>query len=68
MHSSYAELSQAQKEQVDAFLSNAKNGDLYSIADFQWEYLKEHVSNLVLTCLSIADMERWEKKNRSRKK
>ncbi len=48
---SYEELSPESKEQMDAFLSNALAGDLYSIADFQVDWLREHVSNLVQTCI-----------------
>ena len=51
---SYEELSPEMRKQVDAVLHNAKRGPLYSIADYQIDYLREHISNCVLTCVGIA--------------
>lgn len=67
MHSSYAELNPSQREQVDAFLANAKAGPFWGMWNAQEEYLRENVSNLVLTCLSTDDRERWRTKNRRKR-
>ena len=50
---SYEELTPDQREQVDALISNAKSTYLYNLEPFQEQYLREHASNLVLSCLSI---------------
>src|SRR5216683_886882 len=55
MTTSYEELTQESKEQVDAFMGNAMVGDLYSIADFHVDWLREHVSNLVQTVTKKKD-------------
>ena len=51
---SYEELDPEMRKQVDALLRNARNGPMYAINDFQEDYLREHVSNCVLTCVGIA--------------
>lgn len=50
----YEELTPEMREQVDAFLHNARSGPMYAINDFQEDYLREAVSNLVMTCVFIA--------------
>lgn len=64
MTSSYEELTPESKEQVDAFISNI-SAALYwpgSSDEYVRDYVREHASNLVLSCLYIETKhEAWKR-------
>ena len=50
---SYEELSPVMREQVDAYIASIKNNVLWRMEPHVEAYIREHASNLVLTCLFI---------------
>lgn len=54
MRGSYNELPTEMQKQVDALIANAHNGILYGMDRYLDDWLREHISNTVLTCLFIA--------------
>ncbi|SRR6266487_898769 len=52
MTTSYEELTPESREQVDAFMSNV-TFHMSELSEFDINYMREHVSNLVQTCIYI---------------
>lgn len=50
---SYEELTPAMRKQVDAAIENIRNNVLFTMDQYQENYIREHMSNVVMTCLSI---------------
>ncbi len=54
---SYEELTPDMREQVDATISLHKDNMFPHLAGYQEEYMREHLSNLVQSCIYLAKSE-----------
>lgn len=56
MKGSYEELSPAMQEQVNAAIDNIRNKVWPGMEQYQEDSLREHIANVVATCLFIEHM------------